>query len=64
MIQLATDPSASRTTYRLPVDGSKAQAAASPQRARSSHPWPFLSRQPILPSRGQSEKPASSDIGS
>lgn len=64
MIQLATDPTASRTSYRPQVDGGKAQAAASTQRARAGHAWPFLSRQPILPARAQSEKPASSDIGS
>lgn len=66
MIQLANDPTASRTAYRSPGEGQgKAQAQAlEPQRGRSGHAWPFLSRQPIRPSRPESQRPTSSDIGS
>jgi hypothetical protein len=66
MIQLATDPTASRTSYRPQgEEPGKAQAQGfEAQRGRSGHAWPFLSRQPIRPSRQDSQKPTSSDNGS
>jgi hypothetical protein len=63
MIQLATDPTASRTSYGPQGDDGKAQAA-SPQRGRSGHTWPFISRQPIRPARQEGQKPTPSDSGS
>ncbi|MDF2465383.1 MAG: hypothetical protein K0Q43_3618 [Ramlibacter sp.] len=63
MIQLATDPTASRTSYRPQSDDGKAQSASA-QRGRSGHAWPFLSRQPIRPARQEGEKPTPSDSGS
>lgn len=69
MIQLANDPTASRTTYRPQGEPpAKAQPMESQpmesQRARSGHAWPFLSRQPIRASRPEGQKPTSSDCGS
>jgi hypothetical protein len=63
MIQLATDPTASRTSYRPQGNDGKPQLADA-QRVRTGHAWPFLSRQPIRPARQEGEKPASSDSGS
>ena len=64
MIQLATDPTASRVGYRPQgEEAAKAQASGA-ERGRSGHAWPFLSRQPIRPSRQEGEKPAPSDSGS
>ena len=63
MIQLANDPNAKPTSYR-PQGEEQAKAAQEAQRGRSGHSWPFLSRQPIRPSRADSQKPTSSDIGS
>ncbi len=66
MIQLATDPTASRTSYRPQgVDKGRAPSqAAGAQRGRSGHTWPFISRQPIRPNRQDGEKPTPSDSGS
>lgn len=64
MIQLATDPTASRMSYRPQGDGEGKAQASGPQRARSGHAWPFLSRQPIRPARNEGEKPTPSDSGS
>ena len=64
MIQLATDPTASRTSYRPQGDDEGKAQASGPQRGRSGHAWPFLSRQPIRPARQEGEKPTPSDSGS
>ena len=65
MIQLATDPTASRTSYRpQSEEAGKALAAADAPRGRSGHTWPFLSRQPIRPARQDGVKPTPSDSGS
>jgi hypothetical protein len=64
MIQLATDPTASRTSYRPQAEEQGRAQAFEAQRGRNGHAWPFLSRQPIRPSRQGSEKPTSSDNGS
>lgn len=64
MIQLASDPTASRTSYRPQgQEPGKAQAMETP-RGRSGHAWPFLSRQPIRSARADGQKPSSSDNGS
>lgn len=64
MIQLATEPTASRMSYR-PQDEEQGRAQAfAARRGRSGHAWPFLSRQAIRPSRQDSQKPTSSDSGS
>jgi hypothetical protein len=64
MIQLATDPTASRLSYRPPSEEQGKAQAFEAQRGRSGHAWPFLSRQPIRPARPDSQKPTSSDNGS
>lgn len=63
MIQLANDPAAKPTSYRPPGD-EQGKAALEARRGRSGHSWPFLSRQPIRPTRPDSQKPTSSDNGS
>ena len=64
MIQLATDPNASRSSYRpREAEDGKEQAEAS-RRARSGHTWPFLSRPAARPVQHDSQKPAASDSGS
>ena len=60
MIQLATDPNASRSWHPAARDDKR--NAFSPQR-RSGHAWPFLSRQPGQPASQETSKP-SSDSGS
>lgn len=64
MIQLATDPTASRTSYRPPSEEAGKALAAGMPRGRSGHAWPFLSRQPIRPGRQDGAKPTPSDSGS
>jgi hypothetical protein len=57
MIQLATDPTASRMSYR-PVQGE--DEAKEPRlehrRGRSGHAWPFLSRYATQPVRENSQQ--------
>jgi len=64
MIQLATDPTASRVSYRPQGEHEGKAQAFGAQRGRSGHAWPFLSRQPIRPSRQEGEKSTPSDSGS
>ena len=48
MIQLATEPTASRMSYRpAPSDGNSSSHEM--QRARVGHAWPFLSRYSARP---------------
>ena len=61
MIQLATDPTASRPTYRPEHESEGKAHAFEAQRPRSGHAWPFLSRQAERPARQESQKPTSSD---
>ena len=63
MIQLATEPTASRTSYRPAADDGKGPEREM-QRARSSHAWPFLSRYAARPSQQEGRKNAASDSGS
>jgi hypothetical protein len=64
MIQLANDPNASRNGQRSgPNDGKPSNFG--PQRGRSSHAWPFLSRYAGRPVQQQDKhKPTASDSGS
>jgi hypothetical protein len=63
MIQLATEPTAGKMSYRPSQEEGKPHAFAA-QRARSGHAWPFLARQADRPARQDSQKPVSSDNGS
>ena len=59
MIQLSSDPNASRTSFRPQEGQEKAQAA---QRRRSGHAWPFPSRYAARPQ--QEDKPSAQHSGS
>ena len=62
MIQLATDPNASRSTWR-PAAEAQANLVQRPQ--RSAHAWPFISRHGERPSVPQESKPThTSESGS
>ena len=66
MIQLATDPNASRTGFRAATgdeEEGKTQSFEA-RRARSGHAWPFPSRYAAGPARKDSQKPSASDAGS
>ncbi len=65
MIQLASDPTASRTSYR-PEHAASAgkESAAEPRRGRIGHAWPFLSRYAPRPTREDGPKRAAGDSGS
>ena len=63
MIQLATDPNASRrSTWRPSADEAK-EASLSPSR-RSGHAWPFISRHGERPVQQDSKRAPSTDNGS
>ena len=62
MIQLATDPNASRSTWRPAAED---QANLVQRRPRSAHAWPFISRHGERPAAPQDSKPThSSESGS
>jgi hypothetical protein len=65
MIQLATDPTASRTSYR-PVagEGTAKEPTHETKRGRTGHAWPFLSRYAPRPVRQDSQKSTGSESGS
>jgi hypothetical protein len=63
MIQLATEPTASRMSYRPAANDGKA-LEREPQRGRSGHAWPFLSRYATRPSQSEERKNAANDSGS
>ena len=63
MIQLATDPNASRVSYR-PSEAEEGPQAESNRRARSGHTWPFISRPAARPVQKDSQKPTAHDSGS
>jgi len=44
MIQLATDPRASRMDWRAAPGEARGLPGEPPRAARSSHAWPFISR--------------------
>ena len=62
MIQLATDPNASRSTWR---PAAEAQANLVQRTPRSAHAWLFISRHGERPSAPQESKPThTSESGS
>jgi hypothetical protein len=64
MIQLATEPTASRMSYR-PVQSDGKGSTDETQRGRPGHAWPFLSRYAARPSQQQEgRKNADTDSGS
>jgi hypothetical protein len=62
MIQLATDPNASRMSYR-PVrgEGDAKESTFDSKRGRTGHAWPFLSRYEPRSGRDESQKAKASD---
>jgi hypothetical protein len=62
MIQLANDPNASRNSRPVQNDGKPSNLG--PQRSRSGHAWPFLSRYAARPAQQGTQKPTASDSGS
>lgn len=62
MIQLATAPTASATSYR-PAPAGKGSTFDSPQ-GRPARPWPFPSRYAVRATQPQSQKPTANDSGS
>ncbi len=65
MIQLATDPSASRMSYRPEHgEGAGKDSTDEPRRGRIGHAWPFLSRYAPRPPREENPKRAAGDSGS
>lgn len=63
MIHLASDPNASRTSYR-PVAQGAGKGSTNTQRGRAGHAWPFLSRYEARPSKQEGPKNAGTDSGS
>lgn len=63
MIQLASDPTASRVNWRSATAQGKEGALRAP-RGRSGHAWPFLSRYVDKPVAQQQLKKPSSEHGS
>lgn len=66
MIQLATDPTASRMSFR-PEHGdgaAKESTTYQTRRGRPGHAWPFLSRYAPQPGRQEAQKPSGSESGS
>jgi hypothetical protein len=53
MIQLATDPHASRPNWRQSLEAEGRHNAAEPLRRREAHPWPFISKQADRPVAAQ-----------
>ncbi|AEG91286.1 hypothetical protein [Ramlibacter tataouinensis] len=62
MIQLATDPNASRMNWRPAASDGKANNFEL-RRGRSGHAWPFLAREALRPASPQAPK-TPSDSGS
>lgn len=52
MIQLATDPNASRSNWR-PTAAEAREASQAARRPRSGHAWPFISRYAERPAAPQ-----------
>jgi hypothetical protein len=63
MIQLATDPNASRLNWRpAAADGKENPLDA--RRARSGHAWPFISRHAERPATQENKRTPSTENGS
>ena len=61
MIQLASDPNASRAQWRPTAEGREALQA---QPARATHAWPFISRYTEKPAHQNQPKASSQHGGS
>ena len=59
MIQLASDPNASRPQWRPAQEESESKAAALATTRRTGHAWPFISSYELKPAGTQPAKPAS-----
>ncbi len=64
MIQLATEPTASRTSFRPVAQGEGKGTSSDTRRGRAGHAWPFLSRYEARPSKQEGPKNAGTDSGS
>lgn len=65
MIQLATDPTASRMSYRpAPSEGQAKESTFETRRGRTGHAWPFLSRYATQPVHEDSRKSTGTESGS
>jgi hypothetical protein len=64
MIQLATDPHASRSNWRPAAADAKDDAPTSARRSRNGHAWPFISRHVERVSAPQETKRTPADSGS
>lgn len=65
MIQLASDPTASRPSFRAVQsegEGKRADFEAKPN--HTGHSWPFLSRYAARPARQDGKKSSGTDTGS
>ena len=63
MIQLATDPNASRSNWR-PAPAEARDQDSTSRRQRSGHAWPFISRYAERPASQEPKRTPSSDSGS
>lgn len=63
MIQLATEATASRTSYRPAASDGKGSTSET-QRGRIGHAWPFLSRYAARPSQQEGQRNAGTTSGS
>ncbi len=63
MIQLATEPTASRMSYR-PAASGRNESTHETQRGRTGHAWPFLSRYAARPSQQEGRQIVASDSSS
>ena len=63
MIQLASDPNASRMNWR-PAQSEEKQNSLQTPRGRPGHAWPFISRYAGKPAAGDQAKKPSSEHGS
>jgi hypothetical protein len=63
MIQLASDPNASRMNWR-PAEAEEKAAPLELQRGRTGHAWPFISRYAAKPAAAEEPKKPSSEHGS
>jgi hypothetical protein len=65
MIQLATDPTASRMGYRPAQREEQPKASTfETKRGRTGHAWPFLSRYATQPAGQNSRKSTGTESGS
>lgn len=65
MIQLATDPNASRTEWRTVPAGRNSEAVADERRVpRQAHAWPFISRQVERPAAQTATRTSPGSSGS